>query len=168
MPTPCSRAMARMLLPAARAARIARTLAASSATVAGRPSRVPPALARASPAMTRSRIMIVRTRQRRPSFETSPCLTVWSCRSPADADTVDVRLAWNSCKMPTRSISDRPSRSTLRPRQIELFAGDGLQQLVQARPLVASLAPTALIPVDADDLPAVTLRHDLQFDLLRS
>jgi hypothetical protein len=54
MPTPCSRAIARMLLPAARAARIVRTLAASSATVAGRPSRVPSALARASPAMTRS------------------------------------------------------------------------------------------------------------------
>ena len=37
MPTPCSRAMVRMLLPAARAARIVWTLAASSATVAGRP-----------------------------------------------------------------------------------------------------------------------------------
>ena len=40
MPTPCSRAMVRMLLPAVRAARIVHTLAMSSATVAGRPSRV--------------------------------------------------------------------------------------------------------------------------------
>ena len=51
MPTPCSRAMVRMLLPAARSARIVWTLAASSATVAGRPSPVPSAFARASPAI---------------------------------------------------------------------------------------------------------------------
>ena len=36
-------------------------------------------------------------------------------------------LAWNSCKMPTRSIRDRPSRSTLQVvDHIKLLAGDGL------------------------------------------
>ena len=53
MPTPCSRAMARMLLPAARAARIARTLVFVPRDGCRPPRRVPSAFAHASRAITR-------------------------------------------------------------------------------------------------------------------
>ena len=50
--------------------------------------------------------------------------------------------------MPTRSISDRPSRSTLQAATISnSLPGDGLHQLVEARALIASLgAADALVP----------------------
>jgi hypothetical protein len=75
----------RMLLPAARAVRIALTLAASFTMVAGRPSRVPSAFARASPAMTRSRRWRAQTRRTRQASETSHGRTAWTCLVPADA-----------------------------------------------------------------------------------
>jgi hypothetical protein len=55
MPTPCSRAIARMLLPVSRAARIAH-LGCVVMTVVRRPSRVPSAFGRASPGHDPSRV----------------------------------------------------------------------------------------------------------------
>ena len=107
-PTPCSRAIARMLLPAARAARIVRTLAASSAMVAGRPSRVPSAFARANPAMTRSRII-----ERSNSAKTP---IIWNIARP-DGVVVSIPCwcRYKSTCLACSSCSSRQDQSAIGP-----------------------------------------------------
>ena len=57
---------------------------------------------------------------------------------------------------------DAPGRD-----HIELLAGDGLEQLVEARALIAALgAGDALVLEHGDHLPAVTLGDGLQFAFL--
>ena len=78
----------------------------------------------------------------RPSSETSPCRTAWSCRSLADADTD--RRPWRAvpagCR--TRSIRDRPSRSTLQAATISnSFRATAWSSLLRPGRLSRPLAP---------------------------
>lgn len=108
-PTPRSRAIRRIPLPAALACRMANSLSAVSR---GRPSRVPYSRARAKPETMRSRSIarsnsantpIIWNIARPPGVEVSrPCL----CRNRSTP------LECSSRRSSSRSVSERPSRST--------------------------------------------------------
>jgi hypothetical protein len=167
MPTACSRAMVRMLLPAARAARIVRTLAASSAMVAGRPSRVPSAFARASPAMTRSRISAFklgkhakhlkhRAAGRRGRVET---LLV-----QVEIDALGVKILEHRqqvCKRSTQAVN-RPCG-----HHINFTPGDRLHQPVESWAHIPALGSgDTLVGINGYHLPSVALGNRLQLALL--
>ena len=71
----------------------------------------PPAVARAMPALTRSRTLSARTRRTRPSSVTWPCRR----RRGVDALLVQKQIDARACsseRKPQRSCSERPRRST--------------------------------------------------------